>query len=204
MLVWERRAPNLENNEKEKNKIGVTWMIFVYRRKLRSLSSHWRNITWIILFLRSGNGQRVKTTWTTKREKRQQNKNKLKSQTLRDTKKMFWCLGFCHALIITNIIVLTSVDVCPIYRHVLVSVGSALFVPESNHVTYLMHHHVMILTTGSNRYFPAFIPRSTHCAVTTGIRKVQRNETWHFSVRSVQLLKILRNAIHGVNCRVED
>ena len=100
MLVWERRAPNLENNEKEKNKIGVTWMISVYRRKLRSLSSHWRNITWIILFLRSGNGQRVKTTWTTKREKRQQNKNKLKSQTLRDTKKMFyvWVSVTCWSL----------------------------------------------------------------------------------------------------------
>lgn len=139
--------------------------------------------------------------------KKRKTTTKQKQIKITDTKRHeedVLCLGFCHVLIITNIIVLTSVDVCPIYRHVLVSVGSALFVPESNHVTYLMHHHVMILTTGSNRYFPAFIPRSTHCAVTTGIRKVQRKETWHFSVRSVQLLKILRNAIHGVNCRVED
>ena len=100
--------------------------------------------------------------------------------------------------------VLTSVDVFPNYVYVLVSVWSALFVPESNHVTYLMHHHVMILTTGSNRYFPAFILRSAHCTVTTGIRKVQRKETWHLSAYAVQRPKILRNAIPGINCRVED
>lgn len=71
---------------------------------------------------------------------------------------------------ITEFISSTSVHVFPNYLHVLVSVGSALFVPKSNHVTKLMCHHVMVLAPESDRHFPAFISSLAYCAVTTGCR----------------------------------
>lgn len=163
-------------------------------------------LTWIVVsFLLSSDRQSKN-----KNEDDNNNKNNnIKQQQIiiTDTKRhqedisMFGFLSRIHHY---KCCVLTSVDVFPYYLHVLVPVGSALFVPESNHVTYLMHHHVMILTTRSNRYLPALIPRSAHCTVTTRYKKVPRKETWHFSACAVERLKILRNAIPGVNCRLED
>ena len=63
-------------------------------------------------------------------------------------------------------LVLTFVYVFPNYPHVLVSVWPAMFMPKSNHVTYFMNHHVMILAAKSNRDFPTSTARLAHCAVT--------------------------------------
>ena len=63
-------------------------------------------------------------------------------------------------------LVLTFVYVFPNYPHVLVSVWPAMFMPKSNHVTYFMNHHVMILAAKSNRDFPTSTTRLAHCAVT--------------------------------------
>lgn len=63
-------------------------------------------------------------------------------------------------------LVLTFVYVFPNYPHVFVSVWPAMFMPKSNHVTYFMNHHVMILAAKSNRDFPTSTARLAHCAVT--------------------------------------
>ena len=63
-------------------------------------------------------------------------------------------------------LVLTFVYVFPNYPHVLVSVWPAMFMPKSNHVTYFMNHHVMILAAKSNRDFPTSTARLAHCTVT--------------------------------------
>ena len=66
--------------------------------------------------------------------------------------------------------ILTSRNILPQNSYVTVAIRSTLFVPETEHVTDLMRHDVLLVTTRTHRYL-RFTVRLTDISPTSEIQK---------------------------------